>query len=48
MPLIPGTVDTLTTLAAPTIVQNAFGTGAAISYQVVAINADGHQLGFGA
>ena len=41
MPLIPGTADVLTTPLAPTVVQNAQGTGGAISYQIVSVNAAG-------
>lgn len=41
MPLVQGTADVLTTPLAPTVVQNAQGTGAAISYQIVAVNAAG-------
>lgn len=41
MPLTQGAADLLLPPAAPTIVQNALGAGAAISYQIVAVNGAG-------
>jgi hypothetical protein len=41
MPLNPGAVDLLASPAAPTVVQNALGAGAAISYAIVAVNGAG-------
>ena len=41
MPLIPGAADVLATPSAPSVVQNSLGTGAAISYAVVAVNSAG-------
>jgi hypothetical protein len=41
MPLTPGTADVLQTMAAPTVVQNATGAGAAITYNIVAVNEAG-------
>jgi hypothetical protein len=41
MPQIQGTLDYLPTPAAPTVIQNTLGTGAAISYSVVYVNAGG-------
>jgi len=41
MPLNPGAVDLLASPAAPTVLQNAVGAGAAISYAIVAVNGAG-------
>ncbi len=41
MPLNPGVADVLSTPSAPSVVQNALGNGAAISYQIVAISGAG-------
>lgn len=41
MPLNPGTADVLATPAAPSIVQNALGTGGVVTYNIVAVNAAG-------
>lgn len=41
MPLTPGTADIVQNMAAPNVVQNAVGAGAAITYNVVAVNGSG-------
>src|SRR2546430_7528587 len=41
MPLTPGTADVLQSMAAPTVVQNATGAGAAITYALIPVNAAG-------
>jgi len=41
MPLTPGTADVLQPMAAPTVVQNATGAGAAITYNIVPVNEAG-------
>lgn len=41
MPLNPGVADVLATPGAPTLLQNALGTGASITYAIVAINSAG-------
>src|SRR5260370_1349299 len=41
MPLTPGTADVLQSMAAPTVVQNATGAGAAITYNIVPVNEAG-------
>ena len=41
MPLLQGQADLLTPPPAPTVVQNALGSGAAISYQIVAVSGAG-------
>ena len=41
MPLNPGTPDVLATPAAPTIVQNALGTGGVVTYNIVAVSSAG-------
>jgi len=41
MPLNPGQADVLTTPSAPTVVQNALGAGAAITYAIVAVSGAG-------
>jgi len=41
MPLNPGAADFLTTPPAPTVVQNAVGASAAITYSIVFVNASG-------
>lgn len=41
MPLTPGTADVLQAMAAPTVVQNATGASAAITYNIVPVNEAG-------
>lgn len=41
MPLNPGVADVLSAPAVPTFVQNAVGTGGAVTYNIVAVNAAG-------
>ncbi len=41
MPLTPGTADVLQPMAAPTVIQNATGAGAAITYNIVPVNEAG-------
>jgi hypothetical protein len=41
MPLNPGVADVLSAPSAPNVVQNALGNGAAISYQIAAVNSAG-------